>query len=111
LKALGATLGVLQQAPRAFLQAGSTLDDASIERRILERAEAKKNRDFALADNRLCDLRLDGIDGGVHRCDLLIDVFEFRGHLRKGSPGRRHALNLVGLGLLEHPRPNHSPEI
>ena len=50
LKALGATLGILQQVPRTFLQAGSPLDDATIRARIAERAAAKKARDFAAAD-------------------------------------------------------------
>ncbi len=50
LKALGATLGILQQVPRVFLQAGSPLDDATIRARIAERAAAKKARDFAAAD-------------------------------------------------------------
>jgi len=50
LKGLGATLGVLQQAPRQYLQAGNTLDEASIAERIAARAAAKQARDFARAD-------------------------------------------------------------
>jgi cysteinyl-tRNA synthetase len=50
LKVLGATLGILQQVPRTFLQAGSPLDDRAIQARIAERAAAKKARDFAAAD-------------------------------------------------------------
>jgi len=50
LKALGATLGVLQQSPRAFLQAGSALTEADISARIAARADAKRARDFAAAD-------------------------------------------------------------
>ena len=50
LKALGATLGVLQQSPRAFLQAGSALTEADIAARIAARADAKRARDFAAAD-------------------------------------------------------------
>ena len=38
LKALAASLGILQGDPRAFLQAGSTLDDATIQARIDARA-------------------------------------------------------------------------
>jgi len=50
LKGLGATLGVLQQAPRQYLQAGNTLDEESIAERIAARAAAKQARDFARAD-------------------------------------------------------------
>jgi cysteinyl-tRNA synthetase len=50
LKGLGATLGVLQQAPRAFLQSGAALSEDGIAARIAERAEAKRARDFARAD-------------------------------------------------------------
>jgi cysteinyl-tRNA synthetase len=50
LKGLGATLGVLQQVPRSFLQAGAGLSEAGIAERIAERAEAKRARDFARAD-------------------------------------------------------------
>jgi len=50
LRALAATLGVLQQAPQAFLQAGSGLDEASIEQLIAERTSAKQARNFAEAD-------------------------------------------------------------
>jgi cysteinyl-tRNA synthetase len=50
LKGLGATLGVLQQPPRQYLQAGNTLDEARIAERIAARAAAKQARDFALAD-------------------------------------------------------------
>ncbi len=50
LKALGGTLGLLQQAPRSYLQAGNTVDETAIQARIEARAAAKKARDFALAD-------------------------------------------------------------
>ena len=50
LKSLGATLGILQQAPRAFLQTGAALTEAQIADRIGARAEAKRSRDFARAD-------------------------------------------------------------
>jgi cysteinyl-tRNA synthetase len=50
LKALGGVLGLLQGDPRAFLQAGATLDHATIEQRIEERAAAKAAKNFAEAD-------------------------------------------------------------
>ncbi|HEX4511647.1 MAG TPA: cysteine--tRNA ligase [Burkholderiaceae bacterium] len=50
LRALGATLGILQQAPQAFLQAGAALDEGAIQARIEARAAAKKAGDFAQAD-------------------------------------------------------------
>ena len=50
LKALAGTLGLLQQAPRAFLQAGASLDDASIEALIAERREAKARGDYPRSD-------------------------------------------------------------
>jgi len=50
LRALGATLGVLQQAPQAFLQAGAVLSDEEIQHRIEARAAAKQAKDFAGAD-------------------------------------------------------------
>ena len=61
LKGLGATLNVLQQNPRSYLQAGSSLDEASIQTQIDARAAAKKARDFALADQIRKDLLEQGI--------------------------------------------------
>ena len=61
LRALGATLGVLQQSPRAFLQAGSGIDEASIAARIEARARAKLERDFARADAIRAELAVEGI--------------------------------------------------
>ena len=50
LKALAATLGLLQQAPQSFLQAGSGIDEARIDALIAERLAAKAARNFARAD-------------------------------------------------------------
>jgi cysteinyl-tRNA synthetase len=61
LRALGACLGVLQDEPRAFLQAGSVLDDAAIEALIGQRALAKAGRDFAEADRIRGELLAQGI--------------------------------------------------
>jgi cysteinyl-tRNA synthetase len=61
LRGLGATLGLLQQAPEAFLQAGSGLGEPEILALIQSRQAAKVARDFALADQ----LRQQLLDGGV----------------------------------------------
>jgi cysteinyl-tRNA synthetase len=66
LRALGATLGVLQQSPQAFLQAGAALTDAEIQARIEARAQAKKDKDFAASDRirkELADLGITLKDG------------------------------------------------
>jgi cysteinyl-tRNA synthetase len=61
LKGLAETLGVLQQSPRTYLQAGNTLDEASIAERIAARAAAKQARNFALADQIRHDLLAQGV--------------------------------------------------
>ena len=50
LKGLGDCLGLLQQEPKSYLQAGATLSDERIAELIAERAAAKAGRDFARAD-------------------------------------------------------------
>lgn len=50
LKALAGTLGLLQQPPRRYRQAGNTLAESDIDARIAARDKAKQARDFALAD-------------------------------------------------------------
>ena len=61
LKSLGACLGLLQGEPSAYLQAGAGLDDASIQALIIQRADAKKAKDFAAADR----IRTDLLDQGI----------------------------------------------
>jgi cysteinyl-tRNA synthetase len=68
LKGLGAVLGVLQQAPRAWLQGGAAaasaagLDEPAIAQRIEARAQAKKARDFATADRIRAELAAAGVE-------------------------------------------------
>ena len=61
LKALGGVLGLLQGEPKAFLQAGSTLDEAAIAAKIEARAAAKKAKNFAEADRIRAELLAAGI--------------------------------------------------
>ncbi|AMM26058.1 cysteine--tRNA ligase [Variovorax sp. PAMC 28711] len=61
LKALAATLGLLQGDPQAFLQAGSVIDDASIQVSIAARAAAKAAKNFAEADR----IRQQLLDHGI----------------------------------------------
>lgn len=61
LKALGATLGLLQGDPRAFLRSGAALDDAAIQQKIDARAAAKRAKDFAEADRIRQELLAQGI--------------------------------------------------
>ncbi len=61
LRALGATLGVLQQSPEAYLQGGQVVDEAAVQSAIAARLTAKQRRDFALADRIRDELFGQGI--------------------------------------------------
>jgi cysteinyl-tRNA synthetase len=62
LKALGATLGLLQGEPAAFLQAGVVLEAADIEALIAQRAAAKASKNFSEADRIRQALLASGIE-------------------------------------------------
>ncbi len=62
LKSLGACLGLLQGDPTAYLQAGSVLDEASIEQLIAQRTAAKTAKNFAQADSIRQHLLAQGIE-------------------------------------------------
>ncbi len=61
LKALGATLGVLQQSPRAFLQGGAGADEPAIQAAIDARNAAKAAKNYAEADRIRNDLLARGV--------------------------------------------------
>ncbi len=63
LKALGLILGVLQESPEVFLQAGASdaIGVAEIENLIVERAQAKAERNFARADKIRKTLLVQGV--------------------------------------------------
>ena len=61
LRGLAGTLGFLQQSPRAFLQTGAGLDEASIQRLIDERRAAKAARDFSRSDAIRLELAEQGV--------------------------------------------------
>jgi len=58
-------LGLLQQDPEAWFkwspEGGDSLDDSAIEAMIVQRTEARKNRDFAEADRIRDDLAAKGV--------------------------------------------------
>jgi cysteinyl-tRNA synthetase len=60
LKASAQLLGLLAESEDAWFRGGGD-DDSDIERRIAERVEAKKNRDFATADRIRDELKAEGI--------------------------------------------------
>jgi cysteinyl-tRNA synthetase len=59
LKASANLMGLLQVSAEEWFQGGE--DSSAIEARIAERAEAKRNRDFAGADRIRADLKDEGI--------------------------------------------------
>ena len=63
LKSLGSVLGILQSPAGAFLQSGGgdSLAENEIEALIAERQAAKKNRDFARADEIRDSLKAQGV--------------------------------------------------
>jgi cysteinyl-tRNA synthetase len=64
LKALAGVIGLLEREPLAYLRGAAPaggLDEASIEQMIVDRAAAKKNRNFAEADRIRDELKAAGI--------------------------------------------------
>jgi cysteinyl-tRNA synthetase len=61
LKGLGDCLGLLQQEPKSYLQAGAGVSEERIASLIAERAAAKAAKDFARADAVRKELLAQGI--------------------------------------------------
>ena len=62
LKALGSSLGILENDPITYLQAGAGLDEAAIQAYIQARADAKAAKNFAEADRIRKHLLEQGIE-------------------------------------------------
>lgn len=77
LRRLGGLIGLLQEAPEAFMQRGSAdaVDAAEIDALIAQRKQARADRDWALADeirDRLAAMKVvveDGADGSSWRIE------------------------------------------
>jgi len=61
LKALGACVQILQDDPKRFLRAGTTLAESAIQAKIDARAAAKAAKNFAEADRIRQELLEQGI--------------------------------------------------
>ena len=61
LKSLAGVLGLLQQEPTAYLQAGSELDESAIMTLIEQRQAAKEDKNFAEADRIRQELFAKGV--------------------------------------------------
>ncbi|CAI8239403.1 MAG: Cysteine--tRNA ligase [Marinobacterium sp. xm-d-530] len=63
MKALAGVVGLLQQSPKAFLQQGGDgeISGDDVEALILERKEARANRDFARSDEIRDQLAAAGV--------------------------------------------------
>ncbi|MDR2331178.1 MAG: cysteine--tRNA ligase [Comamonas sp.] len=62
LKALAATLGLLQADPAAYLQAGASVDAAYVEAQIALRAAAKAAKNYAESDRIRAELLAQGVE-------------------------------------------------
>ena len=62
MKALGNILGILQNDPVTFLQAGAGLDEAAIQAYIQARTDAKAAKNFVEADRIRKHLLEQGIE-------------------------------------------------
>ncbi|MFT6261887.1 MAG: cysteinyl-tRNA synthetase [Bermanella sp.] len=62
LKSFADVLGCLQTDPEEYFKQGVDIDEAYIQKMIASRVQAKKNKDYALADQIRVDLDTQGIE-------------------------------------------------